>query len=490
VVEVDDDGAIIAVLYGPLPEEYAQVSGCAEVYAFLQLVRHSAFPPLEVWTDYADLIAGLAFGVEHLRRKESSLALRIWEEVFAALRDGGDDWAPRKVKGHMRAVDAVTADLAFQRLGNGHADLWAKAGAAKHHISGALSDRCVQAQRDCREVGAAAGTVLAAWLDDKLPKDLPRRPRPGGATRGRPPLPRPDGHDWLHADVGWVCRTCGRRARTTRGLDAARRGVCVGRCLLRFPPSLFADKCHGHRLVASTQPDDMPLLWCTRCGCHGTTHTPGLALPCRKKAIATQRTVLNHMLKRRHPDARYRKWKHKVIGKPTRVPPGLADFLAAWCGDPVDAAKPMADDALPRPKVNLCGVTIKPFYVHGPSLGERQRDAAEEEEDEALARAAFAPRDLFDDDADDEALLRAQPGASPNVVAEPRLRIRAKSAPPVCYAAATARWAAGAAQPGERVDGGGRRPGIPWRVRALLDARRAVADDQRRFFDRGASNWR
>ena len=132
IVQVDDDGKVVAAAYGGVPYDSCpgQTIGDAEDYAvgMLPLV---ALEPFRLYIDRQGTVDN-ATVKRHATQEASHPTAHIWSRVWAAF----DHLAVTKTKAHASKADVSRGTTTeWQRKGNGHADRFADLGAAEHGLA-------------------------------------------------------------------------------------------------------------------------------------------------------------------------------------------------------------------------------------------------------------------------------------------------------------------------------------------------------------------
>jgi len=231
--------------------------------------------------------------------------------------------------------------------------------------------------KEARLVAWAAGIVLAAPGADPPPKDLPRRDSLRQARRRRRTVAGGK-HTWVQCGLGWTCRWCAARPRSSRGLAAAARRPCSGRPLLDALPLVLTG---DHRLWLAWRDLEAPYLWCARCGAACAAGAKTWARDLRRRCLG-------------RPSSSWGAWAVRCfrlglrpatkerLGRNTRLSGSDVVWLlrraqteAAAAPGPAAAAEALGTlpPAPARPVVDLSGATILPFWAHGMPHSARAR---------------------------------------------------------------------------------------------------------------------
>lgn len=288
-------------MHGRLPVDLAVQRRIkrAELWAVVQALRHAA-PPLVVHTDHLGIVTGIARGrawCVAARRPHADIWLALWG--FLESLNGNEAETLRSSPAvsvrHCKAHRAAKAVLELQgpdrqvALGNGVADLLAKAGAVLDTGSGrdqTLADSKVTWALEHiawwhNEVGDFEDVALRAVAPPPLPPaqgDLLGRALPLDIGPARPHNLEPRRKGEV-ANGGVRCLSCPRWSSTSRGEERTRKQECRGPAL---PPKDEADRrsetficLNGHALMESGS-----LTWCLLCGCYTETRSRGLKTAC------------------------------------------------------------------------------------------------------------------------------------------------------------------------------------------------------------------
>ena len=314
-VVIDDQGKVIAGMYGTCPEVHLS-SLRVELRAVIQVLR-ACIPPITVWVDNARVVEGWQRGPEWCTASARPAA-DLWKVLWWTASDIGEDLISiRKVKGHASEGDVQAGRTTwYKRAGNEQADHFAGQGAdlAEELAPAAMH---VSHYRRAREWYKWLAVLAANWPRDV--QEAVQRPRAIAPAHAAPrqvaavvdlaAVHAVQPHDVKESSGRLACERCQRYISASAPAFARRLfigGECRGSVEQRAAKAsasrgaVRADGTptgSGHTLMTTG-----PITWCYRCGCNSQTYVKGLAEPCKGKAANGHRlTRLNRLKAGRHP---------------------------------------------------------------------------------------------------------------------------------------------------------------------------------------------
>jgi len=320
-VLVNEDGQVIAGLYGPCPDLFP-TSLRAELWAVIQLL-HLALPPITIWVDNKGVVDGWARGRVWCC-SSARPAADLWLQFWRLVEDIGIEGIQIcKCKGHATEADVQAGrSTAFLKRGNDHADHFAGRGAdvAEDQVP---SEEAHAAYLEAKRWYAWLSTLAMHWPADTQERPAERQ----AAKRACRKSPRPYAlharcpHELYESKGQLRCRKCPRFSGMLAS-NAARRAfastACPGTVLEGAAASCVATRVRreetlrqgrSHTLYVTGQ-----LVWCITCGCYGAQRLRNLKQPCCGPAAADARkSQLGRLRAGLHPLTK------RPLGRPVRL---------------------------------------------------------------------------------------------------------------------------------------------------------------------------
>jgi hypothetical protein len=211
VVQVDDEGRIVARMWGPVPAPLPQTPQVAEYLAYTAALEVLSGPSV-LYDDCLNLVRAVQ-NKTPARFKWNRPNAGILRAAYAAPGAKCME-AMHKVAAHQDSTILVDPHDIWLASCNGHADTYAKVGASSH----AMPPEPVRQDLDRSMAEVKVILMVIARVCGLWPKAKP----PGGRLtlrpRSKPPVtilyPYPAGprHAWEHWLGGWRCNSCLRWA--------------------------------------------------------------------------------------------------------------------------------------------------------------------------------------------------------------------------------------------------------------------------------------
>ena len=293
-VQVDEEGAVVACVSGPvwrsLPQTARAAEHCARAAAVQLLVG-----PATLYGDSKNIVR-LAQGPRDKAcdpKRMHAAASRVAAESSGAQHVLADVW----VKAH-RSIKECTSDYdRFTCVGNTNADAAAVEAQTRLGFTGTPCWKQVLArQTKMRTICRLIGTVAATWPTAKRIC--------GGSSRDAPPprgaklLTAPEHpHQWVHSEGRWTCQVCLTFAYT----DQAKQQRCGEHCP-GFCASLASALRHprGHAFAA-VDTEGAPLIICMRCGAWAATNPVNLMAQCPRAMRPGGKQAFRRLARGLHP---------------------------------------------------------------------------------------------------------------------------------------------------------------------------------------------
>jgi len=167
-----------------------------------------------VYTDYQGLVDGIAAGKDKTCGPKQAYS-EVWRELWAAIEDVGPDQVRfLKVPAHVNPDNLPRGSEAWlNAVGNGLADVWAKAG-AREHPQPAVPDQPARRKLDsfvhqvCTWIGRRAALANQEPRDNtgKASASHARRTHSRSLHLAHDVSPLAGSSGW------WFCKCCGKRA--------------------------------------------------------------------------------------------------------------------------------------------------------------------------------------------------------------------------------------------------------------------------------------
>lgn len=297
MVQVDEEGCVIAAAYGAVPADQCPAQTCrdGEDYAVCMLTQ-LAVEPFVLYIDCQGTLDSMK-EPRTASTKASNARANLWGRVWASF----NKIIAHKTKGHATAQEARSEAERWQRKANQHADVYAKKGARKHPISQQQIFELDVLQRI-----AAQAAKWAAWQ-----ATAQRQAEVADATEF------PEAAAMPAAGPGQA-----RQARLV-GSWRASLGHTIREALGQQAPEQAVTHA-GHALrIADGRP--RALVFCAACGAYATRRPQPLLDQCHGRAAASGRRAQLEMLEGgQHPQVRKGRG---CIGEARPAPKAVAEAL-------------------------------------------------------------------------------------------------------------------------------------------------------------------
>ena len=307
----DEDGDVIAGLYGPCPDAFPS-SLRAELWAVIHILT-LAVPPLTVWVDNKTVVDGWGKGPEWCC-DSSRPAADLWQEFWRRIRDiDSEELYFKKCKGHATAGDVQAGrSTDFLRTGNDNADHFAGHGVdvATHQVPTAEAfdayKRAISWYRWLAELASSWPSDTQVAPPSSSERPIATRPRPANAGfelhRERP-------HSLRQERGRLECQECGRFISLGSPQSLQRvlaKSECSSSIACRAAQAtpMTRNSTQGGRAYGSAHVllQTGALIWCRVCGAYAEHRLRDLLDDCEGPAgNGPRQSQLTCMLRRRHP---------------------------------------------------------------------------------------------------------------------------------------------------------------------------------------------
>ncbi len=188
-----------------------------------------------------------------------------------------------KIRAHRQVTSIPPGAEREDAIGNAAVDRAAKEAVKLHPQPSPAQERELEAA--CRRAALVIRTIGATMaVFPPMPRDrMTRHP----ANRSGARIEGEGGHEWIFAQNLWRCRRC-LRCVTKPKVDAVvAHSRCTGMRVDRMLPSMSSK---GHDVVYTG--DELPLIFCARCGAFSWRRSYGLAASCPRVPSAAGKQAL------------------------------------------------------------------------------------------------------------------------------------------------------------------------------------------------------